>query len=100
MTIRHTDRAGKPWTFRIDCTPIQGRMFERLLTAVRTIGNREQLTLSYLSDVDGNTAFRDELEHAVLSALRDWAGTSTETPEPSTIDTEPDEREPYYWENF
>ena len=100
MTIRYTDRAGKPWTFRIDCTPIQGRMFEHLLTSVRTIGNREQITLSYLSDVDGNTAFRDGMEHAVLLALSNWAGASTGTPDTSTTGTEPDEREPYYWENF
>lgn len=77
-------------------------MFEHLLTAVRTIGNREQLTLSYLSDVEGNRAFCAEMEHAVLSALRDWAGTSTAVvPDASAAtDAEPDEREPYYWENF
>lgn len=123
MTIRHVDRAGNPWAFNLDCTPTQGRMFERLLTFVRTIGNREELTLSYLQDLDGNTAFRDGMEHAVLSALRDWAEPPTGTPDtstandkvsetvnvnPSTVsgtintnDTEPDEeREPYYWERF
>ena len=122
MTIRHTDRTGHPWTFEIDCTPVQGRMFERLLLCVRNIGSREELSLSYLANLESNTAFRDGMEHAVLSALREWRGTPTATPEPqpptparvsgtdnvnpSTVSdftngTEPaDEREPYYWENF
>lgn len=122
MTIRHVDRTGHPWTFEIDCTPIQGRMFERLLLAVRNIGSREELALSYLAEWEVNDGFRNGMEHAVLSALRDWAQTPTGTPEPSTDsgtvsgtvnvnpstvsgsintnDTEPDEREPYYWERF
>ena len=99
-------------------------MFERLLTLVRTIGNREELTLSYLQDLDGNTAFRDGMEHVVLSALRDWKGTAA-TPEPQpptparvseTVNVNPStvsdnvntndtddadgDRVRYYWENF
>ena len=95
-------------------------MFERLLLCVRNIGSREELSLSYLANLESNTAFRDGMEHAVLSALREWRGTPTAAPEPptparvsgtdnvnpSTVSdftnvTEPaDEREPYYWENF
>ena len=77
MTIRHVDRTGHPWTFDIDCTPVQGRMFERLLLSARNVGNREELTLSYLAAVEENTAFRNVLEHVVLSALRTWAETLT-----------------------
>lgn len=50
-------------------------MFERLLTFVRSIGSREELTLSYLDKWEENTAFRNGMENAVLSALRDWGGT-------------------------
>ena len=114
MTIRHVDRTGTPWTFEIDCTPIQGRMVERLLTFVRCLGNSEELTLTYLADWEENTAFRNTLEHVVLSALRDWGQPPQQPPTParvsdtvnvnaSTVNTneEPDdEREPYYWENF
>lgn len=103
MTIRHVDRTGKPWTFEIDCTPEQGQMFQRLLLSVRNIGNREELRVSYLAEWDSNTAFRNGMENAVLSALRDWAGTLHEKPteEPRlNLNYEPDEREPYYWENF
>lgn len=125
MTIRHVDRTGKPWTFKVDCTPIQGRIFEQLLRTVRNVGSREELSLSYLSDMDANTAFRDELEHVVLSALRGWNGGTTATaapplPQPTparvseTVNVNPStvsdnvntnadadgEREPYYWENF
>ena len=118
MTIRHVDRTGHPWTFNINCTPTQGRMFERLLTFVRSIGSREELTLSYLDKWEENTEFRNGMENAVLSALRNWAEPPTGTPDtstdsgkvnvnPSTVsgsintnDTEPDEREPYYWELF
>lgn len=129
MTIFHVDRTGKPWAFELDCTPIQGRMFQRLLGFVRSIGGKESLTVSFLSDVKGNTAFRDGMEHAVLSALRTWAaepthGVPPDEPDgedflnipvrvnepvgvnPSTVNEkantndEPEEREPYYWENF
>ena len=110
MTIRHVDRTGTPWTFEIDCTPIQGQMFERLLTSVRAIGNREELNLSYLADMEGNTAFRNTLEHVVLSALRKWAEPPTPARVSGTVNvnastvstnTEPvEEREPYYWELF
>lgn len=107
MTIRHVDRTGKPWTFEMDCTPEQGRMFERLLLTVRNIGNREELNLHYLLNADVNTEFRDGMERAVLSALKTWAegtpATVPQAPEPHALRTEPDgddEREPYYWENF
>ena len=117
MTITHVDRTGTPWTFEIDCTPIQGRMVERLLTFVRCLGNSEELTLSYLADLEKNTAFRDTLEHVVLSAVRDWGQPAQQPPTPtparvnastvnvnaSTVSTNEetdDEREPYYWENF
>ena len=112
MTIRHTDRTGHPWTFEIDCTPIQGRMFERLLSCVRNIGSREELTLSYLERFEENTAFRDGMENAILSALRDWRGTRTATPKPqpptperisgtgNTTDDDDGNGIRYYWENF
>lgn len=130
MTIRHVDRTGHPWTFDIDCTPVQGRMFERLLLSARNVGNREELTLSYLSAVEDNTAFRNEMEHAVLSALSTWAETlrnrhpapplapvnDTANVKPPTVNKtanaapfnvydfitpdEDNEREPYYWEDF
>lgn len=123
MRIEHVDRAGNPWAFELDCTPIQGRMVERLLHYVRSIGSREGLTISYLEDWEANTAFRDGLEHAILSALREWTQTNTGTPDVDALtvsattdgktstangkvsdtDTEPaetEEREPYYWENF
>lgn len=125
MTIRHVDRTGKPWTFNVECTPVQGRMFEQLLRTVRNVGSREELTLSYLERLEENTAFRDALEHAVLSALRGWNGASTATtatpqPEPptparvsetvnvnpstvsdNTNDTDDDGNGVrYYWENF
>ena len=107
MTIRHVDRAGNPWTFEIDCTPVQGRMFERLLLTVRNIGNREELNLDFLLDA-GNTAFRDDMEHAVLSALKTWTentNTATAPPTPAALrgtdeQDGDDEREPYYWESF
>ena len=88
-------------------------MFERLLTFLRSIGSREELTLSYLDKLEENTAFRNGMENAVLSALRDWAEPPTGTPDTSTVNDmvsekgnvnplnrEPDEREPYYWELF
>ncbi len=120
MTINHVDRTGKPWAFELDCTPIQGRMFQRLLGFVRSIGGKESLTVGFLTDVEGNTAFRDGMEHAVLSALRTWAAEPTHgvppdepdgaelldipvrvsEPAHASTDDEPDEREPYYWENF
>ena len=121
MTIQHVDRTGHPWTFEMNCTPIQGQMVQRLLSSVRCIGNREELNLSYLAEWEDNTAFRDDMEHVVLSALRDWGGTThrrpadTSTPArvSETVNTNPvtvsgtvntndadDEREPYYWENF
>ena len=120
MTINHVDRTGKPWAFELDCTPIQGRMFQRLLGFVRSIGGKESLTVGFLTDVEGNTAFRDGMEHAVLSALRTWAAEPTHgvppdepdgaelldipvrvsEPANASTDDEPDEREPYYWENF
>ena len=115
MRIEHVDRAGNPWAFELDCTPTQGRMFERLLFYLRSIGSREGLTISYLEDWEANTAFRDGMEHAVLSALREWTQTDTGAPDalavscttdgkPSTAEDtgadEPEEREPYYWENF
>ena len=111
MIIRHVDRTGTPWVFQLDCSPIQGQIFERLLTSVRAIGNREELNLSYLAEWEENTAFRNTLEHVVLSALRDWTApptparvSETVNVNPSTVNTntneEPDEREPYYWELF
>jgi hypothetical protein len=114
MTITHVDRTGTPWTFEIDCTPIQGRMVERLLSFVHCIGNREEITLSYLADWEQNTAFRDTLEHVVLSALREWTAPPQQPPTPARVsetvnvnastvntNTEPvEEREPFYWENF
>lgn len=89
-------------------------MVERLLTFVRCLGNSEELTLSYLAEWEENTAFRNTLEHVVLSALREWGNPAQQPPTParvndtvnvnaSTVNTneEPDdEREPYYWENF
>lgn len=105
MIIRHVDRTGKPWTFNVDCTPIQGRMFERLLLYVRNMGNREELNLSYLAELDYNTAFRDGIENAVLSALQQWTGAAriAATPQEQAPVEEPDTvegRKPYYWENF
>lgn len=111
MTIQHTDRTGHVWTFNIDCTTTQGRMFERLLLSVANVGNREKLALSYYENIESNTAFRDGLEHAVLSALKQWAenrpavsppsarGTGGEQEDRSPADGG-NEREPYYWENF
>ena len=95
-------------------------MFERLLLGVRNIGNYEELSISYLENLRENTAFRDGMEHAVLSALREWTeSTRTDTPPPPTPqnlneqrnnkglpaynlndDTDEQERAPYYWENF
>ena len=113
MTIQHTDSTGKPWTFEIDCTPIQGRMFERLLLCVRTIGNREALSLSYMEKYESNTGFRAVMEHVVLSALKEWTYTAAAKPEPltpevSTTTTAPppppsgdddDDKPPkYYWQ--
>ena len=80
-------------------------MFERLLLTVRNIGNREELNLDFLLDA-GNTAFRDDMEHAVLSALKTWTeNTATAPPTPAALrgTDEQDgdnEREPYYWERF
>ena len=121
MTIKHVDRTGHPWAFQIDCTPVQGRMVQRLLTFVRCLGNQEELTVTYLADWEANTAFRNSMENVVLSALREWDGTLIEppkqleeptppTPEPPTA-TEPptfstntksddDGKIHYYWENF
>ena len=80
MTIKHVDRTGHPWTFNIECTPEQGRMFERLLLSARNVGNREELNLSYWDRAEDNTAFRNEIEHVILSALREWVQTSTYRP--------------------
>jgi len=88
MTIRHTDTTGHPWTFEIDCTPIQGRMFERLLTSVSTVGNLEQLALSYMEDAEGNRTFRYAIEHALLSALRTWTENRTNA-KPKPLPTPP-----------
>ena len=80
MRITHVDRTGHPWTFDIDCTPEQGRMFERLLLSARNVGNREELNLSYWDRAEDNTAFRNEIEHVVLTALQEWVPTSTYRP--------------------
>ena len=58
-------------------------MFERLLTTVHNVGSREELSLSYLRDAEENTAFRDDMEHAVLSALKTWAENRTAAPVPT-----------------
>ena len=123
MVIRHKDRTGKTWTFQIDCTPVQGRVVKRLLEFVRCIGNREELTVTYLADWEANTAFRNTLEHVVLSAVQEWDGTllaepqlfeepePTPEPEPptttattpptfSTNKRDDDGQIHYYWENF
>ena len=93
MTIRHKDKTGKTWTFEMDCTPVQGRLIERLLKFVYCLGNREELTLSYLAKWEENTAFRNSLEQVVLSALREWNGALKVPPptleEPPTIDEPP-----------
>lgn len=95
-------------------------MVERLLTFVRCLGNREELTVTYLAEWEANTAFRNSLETVVLSALREWDGTLLEPPKPLEEPTPPPEpptaTEPptfspntksdddgqihYYWENF
>ena len=125
MELRHKDRTGKPWTFQLDCTPVQGRLVQRLLTFVRCLGNQEELTVTYLADWEENTAFRNTLEHVVLSAVQEWDGTPMEPPKPleepptfqepapppETTATKPptfstntkdddDGRIHYYWENF
>lgn len=124
MELRHKDRTGKPWTFQLDCTPVQGRLVQRLLTFVRCLGNQEELTVTYLAELEANTAFRNSLETVVLSALREWDGTLLEPPKqleepptfqepappPETTATKPptfstntkddDGRIHYYWENF
>ena len=127
MELRHKDRTGKPWTFQLDCTPVQGRLVQRLLTFVRCLGNQEELTVTYLAEWEANTAFRNSLETVVLSALREWDGTLLEPPKPleapptfqepapaptpTTDATKPptfstntkdddDGRIHYYWENF
>lgn len=78
MTIRHTDRTGHPWTLDVDCTDVQRRLLDRLLVFVRCLGNREELQLSYLSDLEANTAFRNALERVVLSAIQSWGGSTDE----------------------
>ena len=97
MTIRHKDRTGKTWTFQIDCTPVQGRLVERLLKSVYCLGNREELTLTYLAEWEANTAFRNSLEQVVLSALREWNGTLKVPPptleEPATTAEPPEFQE-------
>lgn len=88
-------------------------MFERLLLTVRNIGNREELNLDYLIDADVNTAFRDDIERTVLSALKTWTEKHPATvrpQEPAPTPAAPrvserpadtvEEREPYYWEQF
>ena len=124
MTIRHKDRTGKPWAFELNCTPVQGRLVERLLEFVRCIGNREELTVTYLAEWEANTAFRNSMEYVVLSALREWDGTLIEPPKPleepppptpepvtqtstvpptfstNTHDDDDDGKPHYYWENF
>ena len=124
MRIKHVDRTGKPWTFEIDCTPVQGRLVQRLLTFVRCLGNQEELTVTYLAEWEANTAFRNSLETVVLSALREWDGTLLEPPKPLEEPTPTPEPAPitqtstvpptfstntkddddgkihYYWENF
>ena len=91
-TIRHKDRAGKTWTLQINCTPVQGRLIERLLTFVYCLGNREELTLSYLAEWEQNTAFRNSLEQVVLSAVQEWNGALTVPPQP--LEAPPDLDEP------
>lgn len=125
MRITHVDRTGKPWALDLNCTPVQGRMVKRLLEFVRCLGNREELTVTYLAEWEANTAFRNSLEHVVLSALREWDGTLKEPPQPleeptptpepepptttatvpptfstNTRDDDDDGKPHYYWENF
>lgn len=93
--IKHVDRRGTPWYFTLDCTPVQERIFRRLLHAVQYVGTREELTFTYLVDVEENEAFRDGFEYAILSALREWTNRRNLTQR-----TEREERSPYYWENL
>jgi hypothetical protein len=78
MKFQHVDKRGRSWTFDVDCTDVQRRLLDRLLVFVRCLGNREELQLSYLSDLEANTAFRDALERVVLSAIQSWGGTTDE----------------------
>lgn len=117
MTIRYVDSTGKPWAFELDCTPLQGRMFASLLRSVRNIGSREELCLTFYERYEENAAFRGGIEHAVLSALRDWAhsattdganvlgdvanvNASTANGMANVMDDDTDDRVHYYWENF
>lgn len=114
MTIRYVDSTGNPWAFELDCNPSQLRMFASLLRSVRNIGSREELCLTFYERYEENTAFRGGMEHAVLSALRDW--TRSATPDGANVlgdvanvnastangmgnDTD-DDGVHYYWENF
>ena len=98
--IRHVDRRGKAWAFVLDCNPAQERMFRQLLSAVHHIGGREELNLKYYDNATANEMFQDTVETVVLSALNAWAEQSGNSRYPSTPDTDADEPEPYYWENF
>lgn len=61
----------------MDCTPYQAVLLRRMLSAIRSVGSREGLTLSYLANAAENDAFLAAAENAVLEALKDWADAFT-----------------------
>jgi len=118
MIVTHKDRNGKAWRFDLrDATPYQMGLFRRVVYAVRNVVKAEGLTLAYLANLDGNDAFLDEIEAAVLSALSQRFPAPQEQARPArvsgtvnvnpstvsgTVNTNRADDEPtrYYWENF
>lgn len=107
MNVTYQDRNGETWRFDVDGTPYQAILFRRVLAAVRSVSQREALSLSYLADADANDAFLSDVEGAVLSALSKRYAATPPAPQPAPVprpepqDTDAtQERGPYWWENI
>lgn len=80
MTIEHIAKNGQRWKFPIDCTPYQAKLLRRMLYAMRSVGSREGLTLTYLENAQDNDVFLADAENTILQALEDWGrGSATAT---------------------
>ncbi len=113
MVVRYTDTTGRKWSFGVQGTPYQIRIFRRVLSTFRGITGGERLSLSYLADFVGNDAFAADVEAVVLAALsqrfpaptpqaaRPKAQAQERPPvDASRADDAEADRVTYYWEKF
>lgn len=103
MNATYDDLNGKVWRFTVNGTPYQLLLFRKVLNALRRAVRAEQLTLSYLADVESNDAFVAEVEAAALSGLAARYPDTSQPPPPPTSPPQPVEaapRKPYYYVEY